>query len=77
MSPLLPPLQRGFVKVGAIEIGAAIVTMWLKVSGHPDISIIIRVTVNVPVVENVCVGFCRLEVLLPPEPGSPKFHAQL
>ncbi len=42
---------------------------------QPLVDVTVSVTVNEPVVENVCEGFCNAEVLLPPEPGSPKLHA--
>lgn len=37
----------------------------------------VRDTVYVPTVLNVCEGVCKVEVLFTPDPGSPKFHAQL
>jgi ABC-type Zn uptake system ZnuABC Zn-binding protein ZnuA len=42
---------------------------------HPNVDVVTSVTVYVPDAENVCEGFNNVEVLLPPEAGSPKFQA--
>ena len=77
IEPLEPPLQSGSEVVPVRLMGGDMVTVWLNVSGQPEMSVIINVTLNVPVPEKVWVGFCLLEVSFSPVDGSPKFHLQL
>ena len=37
----------------------------------------VSVTLKIPAVVNVCTGFCKLDVLLTPLAGSPKFHKKV
>ena len=48
-----------------------------RLSEHPFAFVTISLTMCGPPVENACVGFWVVEVLSAPDPGSPKFHAQV
>ena len=59
--------------------GLAVIVTFLETTAltQPWLLVTVNVTTNVPVVANVCVGFCSDDVLAAPLPGSPKFHDQL
>lgn len=57
------------------------VTTWLVTAWQPAALVTVSVTVKfwfpAPVATNWCVGLLAEEVLLAPEAGSPKFHANV
>jgi hypothetical protein len=51
-------------------------TVLIIVSWHPLMLLMIRVTVKDPLFVKAWDGFCMVDVLLTPDPGSPKFQFQ-
>ena len=44
---------------------------------QPKLLVTDRVTLYTPAAANTCVGFCKVDVLSGPDPGSAKSHAQV